>query len=172
MGQISPVKRSQQCQLSGTNRSDRSITFSAPTEVGCDLSNLEPVGLIGTGLFGTALAERLLADGFPVVVYNRTRAKADPLLARGAKWSDNPLARVPASHLQPVHDGAGRTGSRPDGCAAACRAKSSSIRARAIHSKPSPWERVGRHRRELPRGALFRLERTNSQSPIDGARRR
>lgn len=56
------------------------------------MSQLEPVGLIGTGLFGSALAERLLADGFPVVVYNRTRAKADPLLARGAVWSDNPLA--------------------------------------------------------------------------------
>ena len=50
-----------------------------------------PVAVIGTGLFGTALAERLLADGFPVTVYNRTREKADPLLARGAKWSDNPL---------------------------------------------------------------------------------
>jgi 3-hydroxyisobutyrate dehydrogenase-like beta-hydroxyacid dehydrogenase len=56
------------------------------------LSHREPVGLIGTGLFGTALAERLLAHGFPVVVYNRTRSKADPLLARGAVWSDNPLA--------------------------------------------------------------------------------
>jgi 3-hydroxyisobutyrate dehydrogenase-like beta-hydroxyacid dehydrogenase len=50
-----------------------------------------PVAVIGTGLFGTALAERLLADGFPVTVHNRTREKADPLLARGAKWSDNPL---------------------------------------------------------------------------------
>ena len=49
------------------------------------------VGVIGTGLMGTALAERLLAAGFGVVVYNRTRAKADPLLARGAQWSDNPL---------------------------------------------------------------------------------
>jgi 3-hydroxyisobutyrate dehydrogenase-like beta-hydroxyacid dehydrogenase len=38
------------------------------------------------------LAERLLADGYPVVVHNRTRSKADPLLARGAVWSDNPLA--------------------------------------------------------------------------------
>ena len=56
------------------------------------MSSLEPVGLIGTGLFGTALAERLLAGGFPVVVFNRTRAKAEPLLARGARWSDNPLA--------------------------------------------------------------------------------
>jgi 3-hydroxyisobutyrate dehydrogenase-like beta-hydroxyacid dehydrogenase len=51
-----------------------------------------PVGMIGTGLMGTALTERLLAHGYRVVVWNRTRAKADPLLARGAEWSDNPLA--------------------------------------------------------------------------------
>jgi 3-hydroxyisobutyrate dehydrogenase-like beta-hydroxyacid dehydrogenase len=51
----------------------------------------QSVGVVGTGLFGTALVERLLADGFPVQVYNRTREKADPLLARGATWSDNPL---------------------------------------------------------------------------------
>ena len=51
----------------------------------------QPVGLIGTGLFGTALAERLLSAGFSVRVCNRTREKADPLLALGAKWSDNPL---------------------------------------------------------------------------------
>jgi 3-hydroxyisobutyrate dehydrogenase-like beta-hydroxyacid dehydrogenase len=56
------------------------------------LSNLEPIGLVGTGLFGTALADRLLADGYPTLVYNRTRKKADPLLARGAIWCNNPLA--------------------------------------------------------------------------------
>jgi 3-hydroxyisobutyrate dehydrogenase-like beta-hydroxyacid dehydrogenase len=56
------------------------------------VSARESVGLIGTGLFGTALAERLLAERFPVIVYNRTHSKADPLLARGASWSDNPLA--------------------------------------------------------------------------------
>jgi 3-hydroxyisobutyrate dehydrogenase-like beta-hydroxyacid dehydrogenase len=56
------------------------------------MSHLEPIGLVGTGLFGTALAERLLEDRFPVLVHNRARAKADPLLARGAVWSDNPLA--------------------------------------------------------------------------------
>jgi len=55
-------------------------------------SNLEPVGIIGTGLLGTALADRLLADGFPTIVYNRTRAKAEALLERGARWSENPLA--------------------------------------------------------------------------------
>ena len=52
----------------------------------------QPVGLIGLGLLGTALCERLMGGGYPVVVYNRTREKADDLIARGAKWSDNPLA--------------------------------------------------------------------------------
>ncbi|MGI9427986.1 MAG: NAD(P)-dependent oxidoreductase [Bythopirellula sp.] len=54
--------------------------------------NLAPVGVIGLGLLGTALCERLLAAGYPVLVYNRTREKADPLIERGAQWSDNPLA--------------------------------------------------------------------------------
>ena len=51
----------------------------------------DPIGLIGLGLMGTALAERLLEHGYPVVVWNRTRSKADPLIALGARWSDNPL---------------------------------------------------------------------------------
>jgi 3-hydroxyisobutyrate dehydrogenase-like beta-hydroxyacid dehydrogenase len=53
------------------------------------------VGLVGLGLMGTALAERLLDHGFRVAVWNRTRAKADPLLARGAEWTDDPFARCP-----------------------------------------------------------------------------
>src|SRR5687767_734704 len=67
--------------------------FPRLREHGCPLSVREPVGLIGTGLFGSALAERLLADGYPVVVHNRTPEKAEPLIARGAEWSDNPLAK-------------------------------------------------------------------------------
>lgn len=49
------------------------------------------IGLIGLGLMGTALAERLLEHGYGVAVWNRTREKATPLLARGAVWNDNPL---------------------------------------------------------------------------------
>ena len=56
------------------------------------LGNVRPVGVVGLGLLGTALCERLIGAGYPVVVYNRTRAKAEPLVARGARWSDNPLA--------------------------------------------------------------------------------
>ena len=49
------------------------------------------IGIIGLGLMGTALTERLLEAGYEVVVFNRTREKATPLLAQGARWSDNPL---------------------------------------------------------------------------------
>ena len=48
--------------------------------------------MIGLGLMGTALTERLLDHNHRVAVWNRTRAKAAPLLARGAVWSDNPVA--------------------------------------------------------------------------------
>jgi 3-hydroxyisobutyrate dehydrogenase-like beta-hydroxyacid dehydrogenase len=40
---------------------------------------------------GAAICERLLDDGYSVVVYNRSRDKAGPLIKRGARWSDNPL---------------------------------------------------------------------------------
>ncbi len=50
------------------------------------------VGVIGLGIMGGAIAERLLATGHEVFVYNRTREKAEPLLAHGAKWADAPAA--------------------------------------------------------------------------------
>lgn len=50
------------------------------------------VGMIGLGLMGTALTERLLEAGYTVWVHNRTREKAEPLVARGARWADNPAA--------------------------------------------------------------------------------
>ncbi|MCX6907524.1 MAG: NAD(P)-dependent oxidoreductase [Verrucomicrobia bacterium] len=50
------------------------------------------IGMIGLGLMGTALTERLLEHGYRVLIWNRTREKAEPLVARGAEWSENPLA--------------------------------------------------------------------------------
>jgi 3-hydroxyisobutyrate dehydrogenase len=43
------------------------------------------LGWLGTGRMGSELASRLLAAGCDVTVYNRTRAKAEPLAALGAK---------------------------------------------------------------------------------------
>ncbi len=48
--------------------------------------------MIGLGLMGTALTERLLEHGWEVLVWNRSRDKAEPLIKQGAVWSDNPIA--------------------------------------------------------------------------------
>jgi 3-hydroxyisobutyrate dehydrogenase len=48
-----------------------------------DLTALK-VGWVGTGRMGLPLARRLLVAGVPVSVWNRTRAKAEPLAAEGA----------------------------------------------------------------------------------------
>jgi len=52
----------------------------------------EKIGFIGLGLMGSAMAGRLLDQGFPLVVYNRTASKAGALLARGAERADSPAA--------------------------------------------------------------------------------
>jgi 3-hydroxyisobutyrate dehydrogenase len=46
------------------------------------------VGWLGTGRMGSMLVRRLLGAGLDVSVYNRTKAKAEPLAADGAKLVD------------------------------------------------------------------------------------
>ena len=53
---------------------------------------IKKIGFIGTGIMGAAMAGHLLAAGFEVSVYNRTKAKAEGLLSQGAKWCDTPGA--------------------------------------------------------------------------------
>ncbi len=48
------------------------------------------VGYVGLGVMGTSIVRRLLAGGHGVTVWNRTREKAEPLLAEGARWADSP----------------------------------------------------------------------------------
>ena len=48
------------------------------------------LGWIGTGRMGSALAERLLASGQDLAVYNRTKAKAEPLAHLGAEIVESP----------------------------------------------------------------------------------
>lgn len=49
-----------------------------------------PLGLIGLGVMGGAMARNLLDAGFPLTVYNRTVAHARPLVDRGARVADHP----------------------------------------------------------------------------------
>ena len=48
------------------------------------------LGWIGTGVMGRSMCGHLMAKGFSMTVYNRSKAKAQPLLDRGAAWADSP----------------------------------------------------------------------------------
>jgi 3-hydroxyisobutyrate dehydrogenase len=50
------------------------------------------VGFIGLGRMGHGMAGRYLDAGFAVALWNRSRAKADDLIARGAHWATSPAA--------------------------------------------------------------------------------
>ena len=50
------------------------------------------IGWIGLGVMGSSMCGHLLGKGFSATIYNRSRAKAEQLLARGATWADSPKA--------------------------------------------------------------------------------
>jgi 3-hydroxyisobutyrate dehydrogenase len=57
------------------------------------------VGWIGTGVMGGPMAGHLLAAGYPLTVFNRTKAKAEKLLSAGAKWAATPAAVARVSDI-------------------------------------------------------------------------
>ncbi len=57
------------------------------------------LGWIGSGVMGASMCGRLLRAGFAASVFNRTRAKAEPLLAAGARWADSPQAVAAAADV-------------------------------------------------------------------------
>lgn len=48
---------------------------------------------------GSRMVERLLTAGHQVTGYNRTRSKAEPLIAAGMKWADSPRAVAEAAEI-------------------------------------------------------------------------
>jgi 3-hydroxyisobutyrate dehydrogenase len=48
------------------------------------------IAFIGLGRMGHGMAGRYLDNGFTVAVWNRSRSKADDLVARGARWAASP----------------------------------------------------------------------------------
>jgi 3-hydroxyisobutyrate dehydrogenase len=48
------------------------------------------IGFIGTGVMGKSMAGHLMAAGYPVIVYSRTKEKAGDLLEKGADWGETP----------------------------------------------------------------------------------
>ena len=51
---------------------------------------MKRVGFIGLGRMGHGMAGRYLEAGFSVAVFNRSKAKAEDLIARGGQWAASP----------------------------------------------------------------------------------
>ena len=57
------------------------------------------VGFIGTGVMGRSMCGHVLDAGYSVTLSTRTRARAEPLLERGAAWADSPVEVARASDV-------------------------------------------------------------------------
>jgi 3-hydroxyisobutyrate dehydrogenase len=57
------------------------------------------LGYVGLGVMGSSVVRRLLGAGHSVTVWNRTREKAEPLLAAGAGWAESPRAVAERSEI-------------------------------------------------------------------------
>lgn len=60
---------------------------------------IERVGFVGLGIMGAPMAANLLKAGFHVTVWNRTPARMDPLLERGAARAGSPAEVAAASEV-------------------------------------------------------------------------
>jgi 3-hydroxyisobutyrate dehydrogenase len=63
------------------------------------MTTLKSVGFIGLGAMGGALARNVLEAGFPLTVHDLRPEQADPLIERGARWSESPAALARASDV-------------------------------------------------------------------------
>jgi len=57
------------------------------------------LGFVGLGVMGSRIVKRLLNAGHRVTGYNRTRAKAEDLIAAGMEWGETPRAVAEAADI-------------------------------------------------------------------------
>ena len=57
------------------------------------------IGYVGLGVMGGGVARRLLEAGHEVTGHNRTRSKAEPLIAAGMRFADTPRAAAEQSDV-------------------------------------------------------------------------
>ncbi|MFF2650818.1 NAD(P)-dependent oxidoreductase [Streptomyces sp. NPDC058045] len=71
------------------------------------MSDRLTVSVLGTGIMGAAMARNIARAGHTLRVWNRTRAKAEPLAAEGAQVADTPAEAVEGADvvLTVLHDG-------------------------------------------------------------------
>ena len=102
------------------------------------------IAFIGTGVMGRSMAGHLLKAGHTLHVFNRTRAKAQPLLEAGALWHDNAGAAAAAADFVFTIVGfpadVEETYFGPDGVLA--RARSGAVLVDMTTSSPSLAQRI------------------------------
>jgi 3-hydroxyisobutyrate dehydrogenase len=72
---------------------------------------MQRVAILGLGIMGGGMADTWLSKGFPVSVWNRTKAKAEPLRAKGAIVADTPRQAAESADVilaMVANDGASR----------------------------------------------------------------
>jgi 3-hydroxyisobutyrate dehydrogenase-like beta-hydroxyacid dehydrogenase len=57
------------------------------------------LGFVGLGTMGQLIVPRLIAAGHEVTGFNRSRDKAEPLLAQGMRWAETPKAAAAQSEI-------------------------------------------------------------------------
>lgn len=60
---------------------------------------MKNISFIGTGVMGASIVSHLLQAGYPVTVHTRTKGKAEPLIAAGAKWASTVAEAVQKADL-------------------------------------------------------------------------
>ncbi len=60
---------------------------------------MSAVGFVGLGAMGSGVVRRLLAVGHDVAGWNRTKERAEPLLAEGMRWAGSPREAASAGEV-------------------------------------------------------------------------
>lgn len=60
---------------------------------------MKTIGVVGLGIMGRGIAENVLKGGHRTIVWNRTKSKADNLIAGGAVWADSPAKLAEISDI-------------------------------------------------------------------------
>ena len=63
------------------------------------MSDLPRIGFIGLGVMGQSMARHIRAAGYSLNVFNRTKDRADEIVALGAAWHPSPRAVAAASDI-------------------------------------------------------------------------
>jgi len=63
------------------------------------MSERPRVAFVGTGVMGSAMAGHLLEAGYPLVVHNRSREKAESLITSGAEWAESAGAAAASADI-------------------------------------------------------------------------